>query len=182
MHHSLKLYSGHRQWVLRFYMFWARRSRVPVLGWIIRLIANGYGRNLHHAYLLTPSEAESIMELAAGVAVGRCDCRLVSGNCNNPVEAEILLGPSRHIFIENMPQNAREITREEAREILTESHRRGLVQTVIRCRNDFYAICNCCTCCCIPLRLSKQYRIGNALVRHKDIVREFREHQLAHQE
>jgi hypothetical protein len=32
----------------------------------------------------------------------------------------------------------------------------------------------------VPLRLSKQYGIGEALVRHKDIVKEFREYQAAY--
>jgi hypothetical protein len=76
-----------------------------------------------------------------------------------------------------MPPDAREITREAAREILRDGHNRGLIPTVLRCQGDFYAICQCCPCCCVPLRLSKQYGIGNVLTRHKDIVREFREYQ-----
>jgi hypothetical protein len=32
----------------------------------------------------------------------------------------------------------------------------------------------------VPLRLSKRYDIGEVLVRHKDIVKEFREYQLAY--
>jgi len=42
----------------------------------------------------------------------------------------------------------------------------------------FYAICNCCSCCCVPLRLKKEYGIGNALVRSDDIVREFKTRRL----
>jgi hypothetical protein len=33
----------------------------------------------------------------------------------------------------------------------------------------------------VPLRLAKQYKIGEALVRQKDIVQEFREYVAAHQ-
>ena len=75
-----------------------------------------------------------------------------------------------------MPKDAQEITAEKAREILQDSQRRGLVLTILKCREDYYAICSCCTCCCVPLRLSKRYGIGEALVRHKDIVKEFREY------
>ena len=53
MHHTLKFYGGHRKGVLKFYMFWARWSRLPLLGWLVRWMANYYGRNLHNAYLLT---------------------------------------------------------------------------------------------------------------------------------
>ena len=181
MHHSLRLYSRHREATLKFYMFWAKWTKLPVIGKLVRWVANAYGRNMEGAYLLTTDEAEAIVDSAEGVAVGPCTCRGVFKNCDNPVDVEILLGPTRHIFMEHMPHDSREITKEEAREILRDCHRRGLIHTVIKCKDDFYAICNCCSCCCVPLRLSKQYRIGNAVNRHKDIVREFREHQASHQ-
>jgi len=163
-------------------MFWARWSRIPLLGWLVRRIANAYGRNMHNAYLLTPAEAEELIAIAEGVAVGPCDCRSAFGKCDNPVDAEIILGPSRHILLEAMPHDAHEITREAAGEILRDCHNKGLVHTIIKCRGDFYAICNCCPCCCVPLRLSKQYGIGNALIRHKDIVQEYKDYQLAYRD
>ena len=181
MHHSLRLYSRHRQGALKFYMFWAKWAGVPLIGRLVRWVAGAYGRNMEGAYLLTASEAEAIVDGAEGVAVGPCTCRSVFQSCHNPVDVEILLGPTRHIFMEHMPHDSHEITRQEAREILTDCHRRGLIHSVIKCKDDFYAICNCCSCCCVPLRLSKQYGIGDAMVRHRDIVQEFREHQLAHQ-
>jgi hypothetical protein len=180
MHHTLKFYSGHRPGILRFYMFCARLSRIPLVGRLVRKVANAYGRNMHRAYLLTPVEADELVAMAEGVALGLCDCRKVFHNCDNPVNAEVLLGPTRHIFLEAMPRDSREITKDEAREILRDCHKRGLIHTIIKCRGDFYAICNCCSCCCVPLRISKQYGIGNALVRHKDILREFKEYQLSH--
>jgi hypothetical protein len=92
-----------------------------------------------------------------------------------------LLAPSRHILLEILPHEAQEISREKALETLRDSQRRGLILTALKCRGDFYAICSCCSCCCVPLRLSKQYGIGEALVRHKDIVNEFRECVTVHQ-
>jgi len=163
-------------------MFWAQFSKMPLLGWLVRRLANAYGGKMHRAYLLTPPEAEELLDIAEGVAVGICDCRKVFRNCDNPVGAEILLGPNRHTFLEAMGHDSHEITKEAAREILRDCHSRGLVHTILKCREDFYAICNCCTCCCVPLRLSKQYGIGNVLVRHQDIVQEFKDYQLAYKE
>jgi hypothetical protein len=180
MHHTLKFYNKRRQWFLRFYIFFARWTRIPVLGWLVRWVANTYGGNMHGAYLLTPAEARELVNTAEGVAVGPCTCRQVFHNCDNPIDVEIMLGPTRHILLESMPHDSHEITGEEAQEILQDCHQRGLIHTVIKCRGDFYAICNCCSCCCVPLRLSKQYGIGSALVRHKDIVQEFREYQLSY--
>ena len=180
MHHTLKLYGSYRKSVLRFYMFLASWTRIPLLGRLVRRIANAYGYNFHHAYLLTPAEAKELVAIAEGVAVAPCTCRKIYQKCSHPVDVEILLGPSRHILLETMPRDSQEISREKAGEILNDSQRRGLILTIVKCREDFYAICSCCSCCCVPLRLSKQYNIGEALVRHKDIVQEFREYQMAY--
>ena len=177
MHHTLKLYGSNRRNILRVYMFFARWTKIPRLGRLVRWAANTYGRNLHRAYLLTPAEAEQLVEVAEGVAVGPCDCRKLFHRCNHPVDTEILLGPTRHVMRAALPRDSREVTKETAGAILRENHRRGLIFTVIRCRGDYYAICSCCSCCCVPLRLSKQYGIGEVLVRHQDIVGEFREYQ-----
>jgi hypothetical protein len=179
VHHSLKLYGGNRPSFLRAYMFFARWTRVPLVGRLVRRVANAYGRGLHRAFLLTPREAAELVALAEGVALTACDCRMVYHGCDNPLETEILLGPTRHVMEEALPRGAREISREAALDVLRENHRRGLVFTILKCRNDFYAICSCCTCCCVPLRLSRLYGIGEAVTRHKDIVSEFRDYQAA---
>jgi hypothetical protein len=176
MHHTLRFYNLNREFILKFYMFFGGGTRIPLLGRLIRKIANVYGRSQHHAYLLTEEEAEELLTLAEGIAAAPCTCRNIYQNCQHPRDNEILLAPSKHVLTETMPHDASEITREKAREILKDSRRRGLILTILKCREDFYAICSCCSCCCVPLRLSKRYGIGEALVRHKDIVKEFREY------
>ena len=181
-HHTLRLYSGNRRIVLRFYMLFAGLTRIPLLGRLARRAANAYGRSLHRAYLLTPAEALGLVSAAGGLAVTACDCRRVFKNCDHPVNTEILLGPTLHVILEAMPKDSREISREAAEEILRGNQKRGLVFTIIKCRGDYYAICSCCSCCCVPLRLSKKYGIGEALVRHKNIVAEYREFQAAYKD
>ncbi|OGO19944.1 MAG: hypothetical protein A2Z15_03120 [Chloroflexi bacterium RBG_16_50_11] len=180
MHHTLKLYNSNRKWIIRFYMFFAAGTRIPLLGKLVRTISNAYGRSQHHAYLLTPAEAEELLTIAGGIAAAPCTCRNIYKKCQHPADNEVLLAASSHILKETMPHDAQEITREKAGEILKDSQRRGLILTILKCRGDFYAICSCCSCCCVPLRLSKHYGIGEALVRHKDIVKEFREYVAAH--
>jgi len=89
-----------------------------------------------------------------------------------------MVGLDRNVFIEQRPHDYREITKEEAKEILRKCHSNGLLHTIIKCREDFYAMCNCCSCCCVPFRLSKQYGIGNALVRNGNIVKEVKQRQI----
>jgi hypothetical protein len=180
MHHTLKLYNANRPGLLRIYMFFAPWARIPVLGRLVRKIANAYGHSQHRAYILTPAEAKRLVETAGALAKSACTCRSVFHKCSHPKDNEILLAPSRHILLETMTPGAQEITREQAVEILKDSQRRGLILTVLKCQGNFYAICSCCSCCCVPLRLSKQYGIGEVLVRHKDITKEFREYQSDH--
>jgi len=182
MHHSLRLYSKYRELFLRLYIFGGMCTKLPLIGKLVRLVADAYGRNMEGAYLLTTDEAEEIVDSAEGLSLGPCACRAVFRNCDNPINAEIMVGLSRNVFIEERPQDYREITKQEAKDILRQCHQRGLIHTIIKCRQDFFAICNCCSCCCVPLRLSKKYGIGNALTRSDDIVREFKEHQLLHQD
>ena len=177
MHHSLRLYSRYRELFLRYYIFQSKWTRIPLIGGLVRKVANTYGRNMEGAYLLTLNDAEEIVNSSEGLALGPCTCRAVFRNCDNPVHAEIMVGLSQNAFIEERPHDYREITKEEATDILRQCHQRGLIHTIIKCRDDFYAICNCCSCCCVPLRLSTKYGIGNALTRNGDIVREFKEHQ-----
>jgi len=174
------LYSRHREFALKFYMFWARWTRIPLVGSLVRWVANAWGGKVEGGHLLTTDEAEEIVDVAEGLALGPCACRQVYKNCDNPINAEIMLGLNGNVFVEERPQDYREISREEAKDILRQSHQRGLIHTIIKCREDYYAICNCCSCCCVPLRLRNEYGIGKALSRSGDIVKEFREHQLSH--
>lgn len=175
MHHSLRLYSRYREWFLRYYILQAKWTRLPLIGRAVRSVANAYGRRVSSAHLLTLSEAIEIIDSSRGLALGPCTCRAVFHHCSHPVNTEIMLSPAGNVFIEERPDDYREITRQEARDILVECHRSGLIHTIIKCRQDLYAICNCCTCCCVPLRLSKSYGIGKALVRDGSIVAAFRE-------
>ena len=176
MHHTLKFYNLNRKVVLRLYMFFMPLTRIPLIGRLASMIANAYTRSQHHAYLLTVAEAKEMLKLAGALAASSCTCRSIYHKFKHPKDNELLLSPSKHVLEETITREGQEITREKAEEILEDSHRRGLVLTVIKCRGDYYAICSCCSCCCVPLRVSKQYGIGEVLVRHKDIVKEFREY------
>ncbi len=175
MHHSLRLYSRYRELFLRYYIFQAKWTKIPLVGRIVRRVANLYGKKVSGAYLLTLNEANEIVDSSEHLALGPCTCRAVFHNCDNPINTEIMVRLSQNIFMEERPHDYQEITKQEAKDILRQCHQRGLVHTIIKCRRDFYAICNCCSCCCVPLRLNKNYGIGNALTRNTDIIQQFKE-------
>jgi len=174
MHHSFRLYSRYRELFLRYYIFQAKWTKIPLIGNIVRWVANLYGRNMSRAYLLTLDEAKKIIDNSNGLALGPCTCRGVFKNCDNPINAEIMIGLNRNIFIAEREHDYREISKEEAKIILEQCHQNGLLHTVVKYRDKFYAMCNCCACCCVPLRLHKKYGIGNALIRDGNIVEAFK--------
>lgn len=174
MHHSLRLYSRYREFFLRYYIFQAKWTKIPLIGEIVRKVANAYGKNAEGAYLLTLGEANEIVDSSKGLAVGPCACRTLFKNCDNLTNTEIMVGLDRNIFVQDRPHQYQAITKEEAKRILEQCHEAGLVHTIIKCRTDFYAICNCCSCCCVPMRLSKEYGIRHALTKSNDIVQQFR--------
>jgi len=179
MHHSLRIYSRYRELFLKYYIFLAKWTRLPLIGKLVRKVANWYGKNASGACLLTLQEANEIVDLSDGLALGPCTCRIVFKNCENPTNTEIMLSVGRNVFVEERSHDYEKITKKEAKEVLRQCHLNGLIHTIIKCRQNYYAICSCCSCCCVPLRLNRQYGIGNALVRKSNIVEEIKECQVS---
>jgi hypothetical protein len=173
MHHTLKLYNRNRPLVLKAYIFFGRWTRIPVIGPIVRKAGNLWGGNMSAAYALNLEEAYAIVDASNGLALGPCTCRETFHNCDAPISAELLLSLDHH-FAASHDKEFREVSKQEAKAIIKNCHERGLLHTIIKCREDFYALCNCCRCCCVPLRLSKDYGIGRALIRDKGIVEKFK--------
>jgi hypothetical protein len=178
MHHTLGLYGKHQHGIIHLYVSLAKLTRIPVLGHIVRWVANIYGKFGHSGYSLTLQEAEQIVDIAGSVAVGPCSCREEFHNCDHPVMSEIVLGNGSSKVYAEKKGEFRSISKEEAKNLLREARQKNLVQSIMRCGNNYYAICSCCTCCCVPLRLRTRYGIGLALVRNPRVVENFRNRQL----
>jgi hypothetical protein len=178
MHHTLGIYGKYQHGFLHAYLSLAKLSRYPVIGNVVRWTANLYARLGHSGYSLTLSEAEQIVDSAKSVALGPCSCRAEFHNCDNPVMTEIVLGNGSNAVYSSRRKEFRPISREEAKEVLRQSHQKHLTQSIMRCGDHFYAICSCCTCCCVPLRLRSSYNIKNALVRNPGVVQDFQRLQL----
>ena len=176
MHHTLKIYSRYRSRLLKVYMFLAKWTKIPLIGSFVRKVANLFGSNTHGANLITLNEAYQIIDSAQAIALGPCSCRAVFNNCDAPMSAEIMLSVDEDVFAFN-PKKLdayRMMDRQEAKDIMKSCHDKGLIHTILKCAGGYYALCNCCTCCCVPYRLLKNYGIGNALTRRKDIVDRFK--------
>ncbi|WP_136798826.1 4Fe-4S binding protein [Desulfosediminicola ganghwensis] len=97
-----------------------------------------------------------ILENPLHLAVLDCPCRLVRQKHCKPVDVCIIAGEVFTSFVlEHHPDKSRKISVEEAVEISEAEHRRGHVHHAFF-KSDlfgrFYAICNCCGCCCGALQ------------------------------
>lgn len=178
MHHTLPLYGRYRHRFLKLYIFLARFTHIPLLGRLVRRVANSYGRNRHGGYFITLDEAEQMIDASNSVALGPCNCRQVFQNCSRPIMTEIVVGAGREVYSKTKTKEFRQVSREEAKEVMRQCHTRGMMHTVMQCQGLFYAICNCCPCCCVPTRLRRNYGIEYAIVKRRNILADFGKQQL----
>jgi ferredoxin len=109
-----------------------------------------------------PIARDIILKSSPEVVVFDCSCRL-----NRPVHCEptkvcMIIGqPISGMVLEQQP-SARRLTQAEALELLEAEHARGHVHTAWfkdAMLNRFYAICNCCQCCCVGIQAMVQYGV-----------------------
>lgn len=86
------------------------------------------------------------------IVVLECPCRAARKEPCQPMDVCLIIGEPFASFIsEHHPRRSRWISQEEAVDILSAEHRRGHVQHAFfkdAMLGRFYAICNCCACCC----------------------------------
>ena len=115
--------------------------------------------------VIAPYESIRMMiDNAKSYAVGDCICRKEAllndkKTCDNPLETCLRLAPIENIMEDMLeelsPDNnyiGRVISRDEAHQILDKAEESGLVHTVENYKEGIINVCNCCGCCCIPLK------------------------------
>ncbi len=99
-----------------------------------------------------------ILQNPESIAVGPCGCRLNSDNpcLPYPMDVCLVVGDPGADFIANENPKFRAISPDEAVKILEDSHKRGDVHCAYFKREiagRFFAICNCCKCCCMGVKM-----------------------------
>ncbi len=99
-------------------------------------------------------EAKNYIDGAGTITVSVCYCRhekrLLDQGCEYPDDVCLQFGSFAGFVKER--GFGREITKEEAHEIMKRSSEAGLIATSSNTRDKIDFICNCCTCCCGILR------------------------------
>ncbi len=108
-------------------------------------------RNLEHVIPYTTAR-DIVLKNPDHLAVLQCPCRTARENPCTPLDVCLVVGePFTGFILEHHPERARKITPDEAVNILQEEDKRGHVHHAFfkdAMLDRFYAICNCCKCCC----------------------------------
>ncbi|MBW1861108.1 MAG: 4Fe-4S binding protein [Deltaproteobacteria bacterium] len=107
---------------------------------------------------------ENVIEQAEVIAVGHCPCRVAYKLCGKGCEhsTEVCMkynDMARYVIDRGL---AREITKEEALELIRRTEEEGLVHFVDNTEGDIQHNCNCCGCAC--------WNVGN--IRRRKIPRD----------
>ena len=129
----------------------------------------------------TAQVLDLIDDLEGVIAVGPCRCRAAHRACDHPLDTDIVIRTGVEAWTRAFPREYRSISKEEAKEIVSDCSRQGLWQMVfVHCpveahrqgrdaeyghsregvpthdhsHANEYVICNCCTCGCVPYILN----------------------------
>jgi ferredoxin len=99
-------------------------------------------------------QVSAIIEGGKSFALHECICKkergLLDKPCPKPLEVCMAIAPVPGVFADN--PRGREISREEAYQVLRTAEEAGLVHMTMNVQDGHYFICNCCGCCCGILR------------------------------
>lgn len=98
------------------------------------------------AQVLGPEDVREMVKSASRVAVTKCTCRLTMQGCDAPVEVCLQINKGADYTVER--GSGREVTKEEALEIVDQTEEAGLIHVIMNKASVGHFICNCCGCCC----------------------------------
>ena len=97
-----------------------------------------------------------VLKAPTEIVVYECSCRRTRENHCQPTQVCLMIGRSIGDFIRKYnPTRSRQISQTEALDLLEAEHARGHVHSAWfkdAIGGRFYAICNCCKCCCFGIQ------------------------------
>ncbi len=119
----------------------------------------------NHSQVEPYEKVSEIIEKQTRFAVAECICRkesrILGHDCGKLAESCLSFGPGADYYIEN--GFAREISKEEARQILAKAEEDGLIHFSSNHQGEKVFICNCCGCCCKALAHINTYGINTVI-------------------
>jgi Pyruvate/2-oxoacid:ferredoxin oxidoreductase delta subunit len=98
------------------------------------------------ARVLAPENVNDIITSAKKLAVTKCTCRTTMKQCDGPIDVCIQVDRGADYSIDR--GSGREVSRQEALEIVEQARRAGLIHVTMNKSGIGHFVCNCCGCCC----------------------------------
>ena len=99
-----------------------------------------------------PTARDLVLNGPPDIAVYECPCRAAQPDPCQPTQVCMIVGqPFVDFMLEHNPHTSRRLSTGEALALLQAEHERGHIHAAYFkdvMLNRFYAICNCCPCCC----------------------------------
>jgi len=112
-------------------------------------------------------KASTYLDQAQSWGVLDCICRvqkrLIGQGCGHSVENCLVFSPKPGAF--DRSEDIKTLSRDEAKNILEEADREGLVHSINNAQTEVFYVCNCCTCSCGVLRGMVEYGSENSIAR-----------------
>ncbi len=119
-------------------------------------------RNLEQVLPFTHAR-DLVIRNPYNIVVYQCACRAQQKNPCQPTDVCLIVGEPFADMVRLLhPLRTRRITQQEAVDILQAEHERGHFHTAwfkTAMLNRFYAICNCCKCCCMGMKFLREYQV-----------------------
>jgi Na+-translocating ferredoxin:NAD+ oxidoreductase RNF subunit RnfB len=110
-----------------------------------------------------PTARDLVLQGPPDIAAYECPCRHARATHCQPTQVCMVVGqPGVDFILEHNPHSSRHLTQAEALDLLRVEHERGHLHSAWfkdAMRNRFYAICNCCKCCCGGIEAMTRYGI-----------------------
>lgn len=120
-------------------------------------------RDISESIIPFPIARDIVLSSPASIAVFDCACRSLQEDPCLPLDVCLAVGdPIASFIVDNGVMNARKITADEAIEVLKAEDKRGHVHAAYFkdiVDGRFYAICNCCSCCCMGMQVWNKIRL-----------------------
>ena len=108
-----------------------------------------------------PLARDIVLTGTPDIAAYECACRHARRDHCEPTQVCMIVGqPFVDFLLEHNPHSTRRLTQAEAVDLLRAEHERGHVHSAwFKDAMDgrFYAICNCCSCCCAGIEAMTEY-------------------------
>jgi Pyruvate/2-oxoacid:ferredoxin oxidoreductase delta subunit len=128
-----------------------------------------------------PVARNLVLDSPLDIVAYECPCRHNRPSPCTPTQVCMVIGkPMTDFMLEHQPESSRRLTTAEALALLEAEHARGHVHTAWfkdAMFNRFYALCNCCKCCCGGI---SNMRRGVAMVASSGYVAEIDAEACAH--